>query len=140
MIKNICPKLPLELDENNKYVMINNIVQNVKQKLKTILFTAPGERFYDHKFGIGIKRMLFETIKDNKVYVYDNANNRTSVIDLENDLNEKLKEQFDVYIPEITRFEIRLQKLNNIEDAYNLQIGFIVNNFSRANYSVDIIG
>ena len=67
------------------YVLTVTIKENVKQKLKMLLYTAPGERVMIPKYGVGVKRYLFE-----------NAN------EIEYLLVEKIKDQVSKYLPEIT--------------------------------------
>tara|TARA_R110002073_G_scaffold20580_2_gene73506 strand:+ start:915 stop:1319 length:405 start_codon:yes stop_codon:yes gene_type:complete len=77
------------------YVLTVTIKENVKQKLKMLLYTAPGERVMIPKYGVGVKRYLFE-----------NAN------EIEYLLVEKIKDQVSKYLPEITILELKVSKDN----------------------------
>ena len=54
------PILPLVRGKNLDYEYHDNVVDVVKQNLKNILLTNPGERVMDPEFGVGISLFLFE--------------------------------------------------------------------------------
>lgn len=53
-------KLPLAYDDRDGYQMIRSMRTLVKQNLKMLLLTIPGERIMVPSFGVGIKQYLFE--------------------------------------------------------------------------------
>lgn len=57
----ITPSLPLKTDvDDSDYLAIKKIESLVRQNLKNLILTNPGERMMDPAFGVGIKRFLFE--------------------------------------------------------------------------------
>tara|TARA_R100000008_G_C3488199_1_gene117339 strand:+ start:149 stop:541 length:393 start_codon:yes stop_codon:yes gene_type:complete len=56
----LAPKLPLFRDDLDGYALIKNYGDLVAQNFKMLILTSPGERIMDPRFGIGIKRFLFE--------------------------------------------------------------------------------
>ena len=52
--------LPLELDDGDGFVMLKKIKNLIRQNLKMILLTDPGERVMEPSFGVGMKRFLFQ--------------------------------------------------------------------------------
>ena len=57
----IGPQLPLSRDfVNGNYSLIVSYKQEVKQNLKNLLLTSPGERVMNPDFGVGLRRFLFE--------------------------------------------------------------------------------
>ena len=56
----ISPKLPLRRDSVDGYDLIKNYVDMVRQNLKNLVLTNPGERMMDPSFGIGLRTYLFE--------------------------------------------------------------------------------
>tara|TARA_Y100001972_G_C7619735_1_gene310775 strand:- start:136 stop:546 length:411 start_codon:yes stop_codon:yes gene_type:complete len=54
------PILPLSRGKNLDYEYHGTVVDVVKQNLKNILLTNPGERVMDPDFGVGVSRFLFE--------------------------------------------------------------------------------
>ena len=54
------PQLPLSRGDSFDYDYIRDVTQLVKQNLKNILLTIPGERAMDPDFGVGVSTYLFE--------------------------------------------------------------------------------
>ena len=63
-------KLPLLVDDVYSFYGLNKTVKdNVKQNLKMLLFTAPGERVMLPDYGVGLKNYLFEN--DPEIYIIE---------------------------------------------------------------------
>ena len=77
--------VPLALDSKNGFDMIESFKRLIKQNLKMLLLTAPGERMMDPFYGVGLRRYLFEQ---------DTA-------DLKKDLRQKINVQVQRYMPHI---------------------------------------
>jgi phage baseplate assembly protein W len=61
MASGIAPRLPLIVDaDDGAYKNLKTLKDVVKQNLKMVLLTIPGERIMDPLFGVGIKKYLFE--------------------------------------------------------------------------------
>ncbi len=56
----IGPKLPLIKDQNNGFALTRTIKENIKQSLKMLILTNPGERIMLPEYGVGLRRFLFE--------------------------------------------------------------------------------
>lgn len=56
----ITPRLPLVIDGINGIKLIQNYKDLVKQNVKNLLLTIPGERVMDAEFGVGLRQYLFE--------------------------------------------------------------------------------
>ena len=56
----LCVKLPITKDDINGYAMIGDFNTLIKQNLKMIILTDPGERVMIPEFGVGIRSYLFE--------------------------------------------------------------------------------
>jgi|ETNvirnome_2_300_1030623.scaffolds.fasta_scaffold84655_2 phage baseplate assembly protein W len=57
----IAPKLPLAPDSGDgTHSLTKGLNENVKQNLKLLILTCPGERVMMPSFGVGLKRWLFE--------------------------------------------------------------------------------
>ena len=54
------PSLPLRKDYKTGYTLIKDYQVLVKQHLKSLILTVPGERMMDPNFGVGINRWIFE--------------------------------------------------------------------------------
>lgn len=80
----ISPKLPLELDTHvGSYKLNKTHKETIKQNFKNLVLTNPGERIMDTRFGVGIRRFLFE--------------NRTE--DLKFKITSAIEQQVKLYMP-----------------------------------------
>ena len=70
----ISVKLPLERDAQDGYAINKTTLEAVKQNLKMVVLTSPGERVMEPTFGVGLKRFLFELANE---HTYDNI--RTTI-------------------------------------------------------------
>ena len=60
-MKGIGPKLPLSIDDiDGHFSLIKTIPDEIQQNLVHIIMTNPGEKTMDGKFGVGIRKYLFE--------------------------------------------------------------------------------
>ena len=59
---NYSPKLPLAFDEKGGYKMMNTLGDVIKQNLKSLILTMPGERIMMPNFGAGVYQYFFEPI------------------------------------------------------------------------------
>ncbi len=72
---NLAVKLPLRYsEENGYYESITDITEQIKQNLRDLFFTSPGERYLEIDYGIGIYNYLFEPLTENtKLDLTDSA-------------------------------------------------------------------
>jgi hypothetical protein len=55
------PKLPLQYDSIDGYYKLNKTLGEVmKQNIKMVVLTSPGERMMQPNFGVGLRHYLFE--------------------------------------------------------------------------------
>ena len=90
--------LPLELSSIDGFEMIKTIKKLVRQNLKMLILTNPGERVMAPNFGVGIKRFLFAN---------QNSNVRSQI-------TAKIQEQAQIYLPAVEITDIYFQ--DNDED------------------------
>ena len=100
MSKGLSPKLPLTKDPVDGYALNKDYVDLVKQNLKMILLTAPGERIMEPDFGVGLRNYLFEN---------DSAASR-------NKIETRIRNQIGAYMPFV---EIKSIELNSIDNQVN---------------------
>ena len=77
------PQIPLALDSENGYALTKTLKSNIKQNLKTLILTAPGERIFVPSFGVGVRNFLFESVGQETFSAIDN----------------KIREQASLYMP-----------------------------------------
>ena len=78
--------VPLVYDNTDGPYKLNKTIEEVmRQNLKMVLLTSPGERIFEPDFGVGLNSFLFEHITD-------------SLLDK---IAERIKDQVDTYLPNI---------------------------------------
>ena len=82
--------LPLVLDSRDGYAMLKSLRKVIKQNLKMLILTNPGERIMEPDFGVGLKRYLFE-------------NYGTGV---EAQIDTKIREQTAIYLPAVKIIQV----------------------------------
>tara|TARA_A200000159_G_C7333405_1_gene343966 strand:+ start:674 stop:1066 length:393 start_codon:yes stop_codon:yes gene_type:complete len=97
MSKGLSPKLPLTKDPVDGYALNKDYVELVKQNLKMILLTAPGERIMEPDFGVGLRNYLF----------------RNDTVSTRNDINTRITNQVNTYMPFVKILEIDFNSLDN---------------------------
>ena len=86
----IAPKLPLTITNQEGLLNTKTIEENVRQNLRGLFLTSPGERIMDPEFGVSLRRFLFE------------PNRGSSRAKIEN----KIREQLNRYMPFIVVEEL----------------------------------
>ena len=110
------PKLPVEIDPVDGFTLTKTIMEQVKQNLKMLILTVPGERVMKPKFGVGLKRYLFE---QNTEF-------------LRQEISNKINEQVNIYMPFVKIKRINYSDIESAEtDANTLKI--------TIQYSIDSI-
>jgi len=85
-------KLPLMVDpKDGPYSLIQDYAALMRQNLKMLLLTAPGERMMIPSYGVGLRNFLFEN-KDQNV---------------KNDISAKIREQVKIYLPFVKIIDIQ---------------------------------
>ena len=101
----------LIVSSESGFKQIDTLRDNIKQNLKMLILTNPGERVMDPNFGVGVSRYLFEMIEDNSVYA---------------DIDSKIREQVSLYLPYITIQRVEFLSENRNRNKINLKITYSV--------------
>jgi hypothetical protein len=92
--------LPLRYDPIDGFYVLNKTVNsNVKQNLKMLILTAPGERVMLPEYGVGLRHYLFE-------------NNP------EREIMSKIQEQMIRYLPELQVLSAQVKKDQDIPNRF----------------------
>ena len=89
----LSPKLPVRRPKKSGYLMNTMYAEMVKQNIKNIVLTIPGERMMDIEFGVGLRKFLFEPFLES---TYD-------------DIAGRINEQMEKYMPFIEVFGVEFE-------------------------------
>jgi len=109
-MSSLAVKLPLMYSQENGYMMIKNTLPMIKQNLKMLLLTNPGERVMIPSFGVGIQRYLFENFSET-TYAQ---------------IRHKINEQTRIFMPYITIHNIEFQPKDIDSGKLSLIIKYVV--------------
>lgn len=115
------PKVPFEIDENDNFMYNSDTLSSIKQNLKMIILTSPGEKLQDPIFGLGIMRLLFEA-QDGILKEGFTEGERPQLEDINSYILTNLTFQVQKYLPEVNIDDIIIsfeEKLINILVKYN---------------------
>ena len=118
----LAPVLPLARNDATGYGMIRDYTTLTNQNLKSLILTAPGERF-DVDYGVGLRNYLFEMVEPSVFQSFK---------------TELLKKQA-IYIPyiKITNVEFRSQLSNpNLPENY---LGISITYFNTITRSTSVL-
>jgi hypothetical protein len=110
MNSSIGPKLPLNVDKKNGFLMIDNYVDEVKQNLKILFLTSPGERVFIPNFGVGLRSYLFE--------------NKTTKLDSE--IEARIKQQVSTYLPFVNINNISIFESPDMENMLYVRFDYFI--------------
>ena len=95
----ISPKLPLSRNEFDGFALNKTILEAIRQNVRMLILTAPGERVMDPDFGVGIRRYLFEQAGPN----------------VRGDIEARIQSQMGQYLPFVNIEDIDFEddRVNN---------------------------
>tara|TARA_B100000131_G_scaffold270142_2_gene269811 strand:+ start:515 stop:907 length:393 start_codon:yes stop_codon:yes gene_type:complete len=93
----LSPKLPLRLDPSDGYQLTKTHKEMVKQNLKMLILTAPGERMMDPVFGVGLRNFLFE---QNTAHTYGS-------------IESTIRKQVGMYLPFVEIHDITFKNMDD---------------------------
>ena len=106
MSDGLSPKLPLTKDPKDGYALNKTYTEMVKQNVKMLVLTAPGERIMDPFFGVGLRNYLFS----NKV---QNTNHQ---------IEAKIRQQMTAYMPFVEIVDIQFSRSDVSSKDNNLHV------------------
>ncbi len=109
-MSSLAVKLPIRKDSINGYQMIDNFEDLIKQNLKMLILTSPGERVMEPDYGAGVRNFLFE-----------NFNNQTFV-----QIDRKIRSQVTKYLPIVQIVNISFEGSDIDRNILGLQIFYAV--------------
>lgn len=102
------PKIPIKRDSRDGFVSLKTVRETVKQNLKMIILTNPGEKVMDDgNYGVGLATFLFSSRFD-----YTSA-----------EIEEKIRQQVRTYLPIISIRNIDFTPLQD-QNSVSLSISY----------------
>jgi phage baseplate assembly protein W len=78
------PVIPIQRDDTDGfYVLTKTIAQNVRQNLRNLMLTNPGERVMVPNFGAGLRQFLFEN----------------NTFEIQSNISDRIESQIETYMP-----------------------------------------
>ena len=110
MATGLTPVLPLSVGDEGDFALIKDYAGLVKQNLKNLLLTVPGERPMDSNFGVGIQRFLFEPSLD-EVY---------------GEMEDTISLQVSEYMPFIELLDIDVTPDEDNEQMVGVRVYYVI--------------
>lgn len=104
------PKIPYTRDTIDGFSTNKTALETIRQDLKMLLLTNPGERMMNPDYGIGIRRYLFEqkTSQTNSVLI------------------SKIQEQTNTYMNFVTISNIDISDIGESENSIYIKIEYYI--------------
>ena len=109
-MSSISIKTPITFDSGDGFTMLKTLPEVVKQNLKMLILTNPGERVMDPNFGVGIQKFLFSNFSEN----------------IEPEIKDKIKSQVARYMPGVIITDVQFYKLEPDTNTMSFRIIYYV--------------
>lgn len=107
----LTPSFPFKVDpDDSDYILVDKVNALVRQNLKNLVLTNPGERIMDPNFGVGIKRFLFE--------------NKTAV--LKNNIKNLISGQVKKYMPFLSIQDVQFTDIEDQPNYLGISIYYVI--------------
>ena len=103
-------------DSGNGFTMLKTIPAVVKQNLKMLILTNPGERVMDPEFGVGIQRYLFLNYSEN----------------VDSKISAKIHEQVAKYMPGLVIQDINFYSMDPDTNSMAFKIVYFLPNIGTS--------
>ena len=110
--------LPLEISDSTGFEMITGFKRLVKQNLKMLVLTNPGERVMEPRFGVGLKTFLFENFGTGT----------------QGQIESKIREQVRMYMPAVQIQEINFGITDPDNNHLGVQIRYAIPNIGVSDF------
>jgi len=111
MAKGISPALPLLLDDiDGPYRLNKDLPELIKQNLKMVLFTIPGEMMMNPNFGVGLSKYIFENASQGII----------------NKILEDIQEGVEKYIPYIALENVLIVPIEKDFQGLEITIQYLI--------------
>lgn len=110
------PKLPLQKDPiDGVFSMNKTALESIKQDIKMLMLTNPGERMMMPDYGVGLRQLLFSQKGQN----------------LNNEIINKVKTQIKKYMSFVTIISINVLESEQSENTILVNINFTIPSLNK---------
>ena len=113
------PLLPLTVDViEGPYKSLKTVKDVIKQNLKMLVLTAPGERIMIPNYGVGLRNYLFSQYTDLT----------------KDDIRERILEQVSLYMPFLQDMEVEINESIEDNNAISVRISYFVSALGQQDF------
>lgn len=113
------PLLPLTVDViEGPYESLKTVKDVIKQNLKMLVLTAPGERIMIPNYGVGLRNYLFSQYTDLT----------------KDDIRERILEQVSLYMPFLQDMEVKISESLEDNNAIAVRISYFVSALGQQDF------
>ena len=131
----LSPKVPLEYNDTGDLEYVSDDRQQIRQKIKMLLLTSPGEKIMMPDFGCGIRSYLFEgqqVISSITTAGFVESETRENI-------TEKVKRVIEYQIKTYLRdVSVTLINITFEENSMNIYIEYDINGFISDSYEFTV--
>tara|TARA_B100001113_G_scaffold348920_1_gene343549 strand:+ start:2307 stop:2708 length:402 start_codon:yes stop_codon:yes gene_type:complete len=103
------PKFPLSAGNHDTFELYDDVHQQINFYLKNLILTSPGENISDPRYGVGLRRFLFEQ----------------NLQSTRQEISSAISNQISKYLPYLTVSEIQVSASATEIDSNSLTIRII---------------
>lgn len=115
-------RIPVAPDERGTIGTIENYEESVKQQLKNIILTNPGERIYDSNYGVGIRLILFDQKTQFTL----------------SELKARINAQIARYAPYVELQDVAVASVEEDENAISVKIFYSIRSIDNYSDSLEL--
>jgi phage baseplate assembly protein W len=114
------PSLPLNYNKDSgPYNMLNTLDGIIKQNLKMLLLTAPGERIMMPDYGVGLRNYLF---MENTIVVKE-------------DIESRILQQVNIFMPFLNNINVDIKDFDSTDgNAISVRVSFFIGPLGKEGY------
>jgi phage baseplate assembly protein W len=115
-------RIPVAPDERGTIGTIEDYEESVKQQLKNIILTNPGERIYDSNYGVGIRLILFDQKTQFTL----------------SELKARINAQIARYAPYVELQDVAVTSIEEDENAISVKIFYSIRSIDNYSDSLEL--
>ncbi|MAG27535.1 hypothetical protein CMI47_18530 [Candidatus Pacearchaeota archaeon] len=106
--------LPLQRSDSDGFVMIKTIKKLVRQNLKMLILTTPGERVMIPAYGVGLKAYLFQNFEQDTL----------------SQIDARIRQQVQTYMPAVNISSLTFNTTNPEMNTLSLVLTYSIPNIN----------